>query len=272
MAANSFKQMCHGAQKIIRRTDTGMFIALENIHVKPDFNRREDDERTRLADDELFTFLMNGGTVPPLECVPRDDGGVWIVEGHRRCRAFKRCQEAGKPIKDVQIVPFTGNDVERIARIMTSNNQLPLSKIEQAAVVKDLAAFNLTTAEIARLIHKSAPTVEMLLTLSTADLSIQEKVKAGEVSPAVAVTRIKEHGEKAADVIKQDVKAAKEAGVKKVTNRVIKPEISAKRARELVGIIADAGIDDDGTIKLDGLALINAMAIIAEHTGIKDNR
>lgn len=270
--ANSFKQMCHGENKIIRRTDTGMFIALENIHVKPDFNRREDDERTRQADDDLYAFLMAGGTVPPLECVPRDEGGVWIVEGHRRQRCYIRCQQAGKPIKDIQIVPFTGNDVERIARIMTSNNQLPLSKIEQSAVVKDLAAFNLTTAEIAKLIHKSIPTVEMLMTLSTADHAVKEMVKAGDVSAAVVVDRIKEHGESAAQVVQEDVKAAKAAGIKKVTNRVIKPEISAKRARELVEIIANAGIDDDGTIKLDGLALINAMAIIADHTGIKDNR
>lgn len=270
--ANSFRKMAHGKDAIIRRTDTGMFMELANIHVKPDFNRREDDERTRQADDELFAFLMAGGTVPALECVPRDDGGVWIVEGHRRHRCFLRCQEAGKPIKDVQIVPFTGNDVERIARIMTSNNQLQLSKVEQAAVVKDLAAFNLTTADIAKLVHKSIPTVEMLLTLSTADLSIQQKVKSGEVSAAVAVDRVKEHGESAAKVLQEDVEKAKAAGIKKVTNRVIKPEISAKRARELVEIIAKAGIDDDGTIKLEGLDLMNAIGIIADHTGIKDSR
>ncbi|MSE15317.1 chromosome partitioning protein ParB, partial [Pantoea agglomerans] len=60
--ANSFKKMIK--EKIISRSDSGMFISLDNIHVKEGFNKREDDERTRLADDDLFAFLMAGGTVP----------------------------------------------------------------------------------------------------------------------------------------------------------------------------------------------------------------
>ncbi|MFW0143001.1 ParB/RepB/Spo0J family partition protein [Klebsiella michiganensis] len=190
--ANSFRQMRDG--DVIKRTDSGMFIRIDELHVKPNFNRREDDERTRQADDELFNYLMNGGTVPPLEVVVRDEGGVWIVEGHRRHRAYLRCREAGKPVERIQIISFTGNDVERIARIMTSNNQLPLTAVEQAAVVKDLAAFNLTTAEIAKLVHKSIPTVEKLLTLSTADHAIQKSVKSGEVSASVAVAEAEARG------------------------------------------------------------------------------
>jgi hypothetical protein len=49
---------------VIKRTDTGMFISLDNIFVKEGFNKRDDDERTRQADDDLFNYLMNGGTVP----------------------------------------------------------------------------------------------------------------------------------------------------------------------------------------------------------------
>lgn len=123
MAANSFKQMSRDGT--IKRTDTGMFISLEHIHVREGFNKREDDERTRRADDDLFNYLMNGGTVPPLEVIARDEGGVWVVEGHRRRRCYARCAEAGKPVDRIHIMPFNGNDVQRLARIMTSNNQLP---------------------------------------------------------------------------------------------------------------------------------------------------
>src|SRR5690606_14856679 len=105
----------------IKRTDSGMFISLNDIHVKHGFNKRDDaDERTLKADDDLFQFLMNGGTVPPLEVVARDEGGVWVVEGHRRRRCYERCREAGKPVERIHIVPFVGNDVQRLARIMTS--------------------------------------------------------------------------------------------------------------------------------------------------------
>lgn len=47
------------------------------------------------------------------------------------------------------------NDVERIARIMNSNTQLPLSPYEKSLVVKELAGFNLSPDEIAALVGKS---------------------------------------------------------------------------------------------------------------------
>jgi hypothetical protein len=214
MAANSFRQMTRGG--IIYRTDAGMFIDIDNIFVKENFNRRENDERTQLADEDLYQFLLNGGTVPPLEVTPRDEGGVWIVEGHRRHRNFLRCRDAGKPVQRIQIVPFNGSDVERIARIMTSNNQLPLSTLEQAAVIKDLLAFNLTKQEIAKLVNKSLPTIENLLTLSTANHDVQQSVKSGEVSVDAAVDRVKEFGENAGKVLEQDKANAAAAGKKKL--------------------------------------------------------
>lgn len=268
--ANSFRQMSRGG--IIYRTDSGMFIDLDNIFIKENFNRRENDERTRIADDELFQFLMNGGTVPPLEVVPRDEGGVWIVEGHRRRRCFERCRDAGKPVQRIQIVPFNGNDVERIARIMTSNNQLSLTPIEQAAVVKDLMAFNLTKQEISKLVNKSLPTIENLLALSTANHDVQQSVKSGSVSVDVAVSRVKEHGDNAGKVLEQDIAAAAKAGKKKVTRSMIAPEISVKKARRLVELITLAGIDENGAISLSGELLNEVQEIITEQRDIEAQR
>lgn len=272
MAANSFKQMIKAGE--IKRTDSGMFISLNDIHVKHGFNKRDDaDERTLKADDDLFQFLMNGGTVPPLEVVARDEGGVWVVEGHRRRRCYERCREAGKPVERIHIVPVVGNDVQRLARIMTSNNQLPLSSVEQAAVVQELATtFNLTTSEISKLVHKSIPTVENLLTLSTASHSVQQKVKSGAVSVDVAVDRVKEHGENAEQVLKIDEERAAAVGKKKVTRSVITPEISVKKARRLVELISLVGVSNDGVIKLEGQALAEVFEIIDEQNLIATQR
>ncbi len=269
--ANSIKQMIKSG--VIRRSDSGMFISLSDIHVREGFNKREDDERTRQADDELFTYLMNGGPVPPLEVIARDEGGVWVVEGHRRRRCYERCGAAGKPVDRIHIMQFSGDDMQRLARIMTSNNQLPLSPIEQAAVVQELAtAFNQTTSEIAKLVNKSIPTVEKLLTLSSANYDVKQVVKAGEVSVDVAVDRVKEHGENAGKVLEQDKAVAAAAGKKKVTRSVIAPEISVKKARRLVELMALADIDDEGVMKLDGLALAEALSIIDEQKAISANR
>ncbi|MFH8134177.1 ParB/RepB/Spo0J family partition protein [Pantoea osteomyelitidis] len=260
--ANSFKQMIKAG--VIKRSDSGMFISLDDIHVKPGFNKREDDERTRQADDALFEFLLGGGIVPPLEVIAKDDGGVWVVEGHRRRRCYERCRAAGKPVNRIHIVPFTGNDVERLARIITSNNQLPLSPLEQSAVIKELAGFNLTTAEIAKLVNKSLPTVEKLLTLSTANHDVQQSVKAGEVSVDVAVDRVKQHGENAGKVLEKDKAAATAAGKKKVTRSIIAPEISIKKARRVVAII-DSGLKDSASLSLSPDELEELQSLINEH-------
>lgn len=264
--ANSFKQMIKN--KTISRSDTGMFISLDDIHVKEGFNHRIEDEYTQAADDETYSYLMSGGTVPPLEVVPREEGGVWVVEGHRRLRCFKRCRDAGKPVNRIHIMPFVGNDIERTARIMTSNNQLPLRPMEQAAVVRKLAAFNLTTAEIAKLVGKSAPTVEKLLTLSTANHDVQQIVKTGSVSLDVAVERVKEHGERAGEVLEKDVQKAQAEGRRKVTRRVIKPEISISKARRVVVLISQAEMSDEGIVTLAGADFAELAAIIDEHRAL----
>jgi len=60
--ANSFKKMTTSG--VIKRLHSGMFIRLDDIHIKEGFNKRKNDERTRQADDELFEFLAAGGRVP----------------------------------------------------------------------------------------------------------------------------------------------------------------------------------------------------------------
>ncbi|MBS0852735.1 chromosome partitioning protein ParB [Enterobacter sp. JGM127] len=270
--ANSFKLMSRDGT--IKRTDTGMFISLDDIHVREGFNKRhDDDERTRLADDDLFNYLMNGGSVPPLEVIARDEGGVWVVEGHRRRRCYARCAEAGKPVDRIHIMPFNGNDVQRLARIMTSNNQLPLSDMEQAAVIQELHnAFNQTTSEIAKLVNKSVATVEKLLTLSTANYDVQQEVKSGAVSVDVAVDRVREYGEQAGEVLQHDKAVAAAQGKTKVTRSSIAPELSIKTARRFVELMAQASISDEGVFTIQGAALAEALSIIDEHKAIAEAR
>ena len=269
--ANSFKMMTRDGT--IKRTDTGMFISLDDIHVREGFNKREDDERTRQADDDLFNYLMNGGSVPPLEVIARDEGGVWVVEGHRRRRCYARCRDAGKPVDRIHIMPFNGNDVQRLARIMTSNNQLPLSDIEQAAVIQELHnAFNQTTSEIAKLVNKSVATVEKLLTLSSANYDVQQEVKSGAVSVDVAVDRVKEFGEKAGEVLQHDKAVAAAQGKTKVTRSSIAPELNVKSARRFVELMSMASISDEGVFTLEGAALAEALAIVDELKAIAEAR
>ena len=127
---------------------------------------------------------------------------------------------------------------------------------------------NLTTPEIAKLVHKSAPTVEKLLTLATANHDVQQIVRAGEVSVGVAVDRVREHGENAGKVLQQDRAVAAAAGKSKITKKLIAPEVSVKSARRLVELISLAGIDDSGVVTLEGMVLAEVLAIVDEHKAI----
>ncbi|WP_440530528.1 ParB/RepB/Spo0J family partition protein [Serratia nevei] len=236
--ANSINKLID--DKIIKRGKNGLLIRLDDIHVQKGFNPREDSEASQAADDELFNHLSAGKPVPPLEVRPRDEGGVWIVEGHRRHRAYIRCRDAGKPAEWIAIMPFTGSDVERIARIMNSNSQLALTPYEQSRVVKELAGFNLSPDEIATLVGKSRTTVDKLLALSQTNHDVQTLVKDGAVAVDAALERVKTHGESAGKVLANDVEKARTQGKKKVTKSVINREFSAKKARRLCELLYDA--------------------------------
>ncbi|WP_193160009.1 ParB/RepB/Spo0J family partition protein [Serratia ureilytica] len=272
--ANSFKQMKNNGT--LKRTDSGMFIKLDDIHVQEGFNKRVDDERTQAADDDLFNHLSSGKPVPPLEVRPRDEGGVWIVEGHRRHRAYLRCRDAGKPVEWIAILPFTGSDVERIARIMNSNSQLALTPYEQSQVVKELAGFNLSPDEIAALVGKSRATVDKLLALTQANHDVQTLVKDGAVAVDAAVERVKEHGEQAGKVLAGDIEKAKAAGKKKVTKSFIALQFSAPKSRKLVMLLAKAEvreIDGQTAYILPAGTQLDVLAILDEYrsTSSKEN-
>lgn len=272
--ANSFKQMAKDGT--IKRPDGRMTMRIDDIHVEEGFNKRIESEQTKDDDERLFHHLMKGRPVPPLEVRVRDEGGVWIVEGHRRHRAYVRCREAGKPVDRIQIIPFTGNDVERIARIMNSNTQLPLSPYEQSLVVKELAGFNLTPDEIASLVGKSRATVDKLLALTQANHDVQTLVKDGTVAVDAAVERVKEHGEQAGKVLAGDVEKAKAAGKKKVTKSFIAPKFSALKSRKLVTLLAQAEvreIDGQTAYILPAGTQLDVLAILDEYrcTSSKEN-
>lgn len=269
--ANSFKQMI--AQKIIKRPDGRMLVRLDDIHIIEGFNPRNyNSEECKEADESLFQHLMAGGSVPPLEVKALDSGGVWIVEGHRRYRCYKRCRDAGQPVEWISITQFKGSDIEAQAHVMKSNNQLALSPLEKAKNLKRMAAFNLTASEIAPLVGLSVPTVEKLLALSEVDHAVQQSVQNNEVSVEVALSRVEEFGSRAAEVLEEDKAKAAAAGKKKVTRSLIAPEISVKKARRLVELVTLAGINESGAITLSGELLNEVVEIINEQREIEAQR
>ncbi|MGL5386675.1 MAG: chromosome partitioning protein ParB [Serratia sp. (in: enterobacteria)] len=235
--ANSFNKMID--EKIIKRGKTSLLIPLDYIFFKEDFNRRVDNERYRTANEEFYQYMLSGGKVPNLEVIPRDEGGVWVVEGHRRTLMYRRLRdEAGKPVEFIKIEPFEGNDVDRIARIRTSNNQLSLTDYEEALLVRDLQNLNLSPDKIAEALHIPRYKVDNAIILISANNDVHQLVEEGVIDIPLAVERVKKFGENAGEILKVDADGAKEKGKKRATKSTAIPQFSAKKSRTVLELLS----------------------------------
>lgn len=226
MTAKSFKQMIKEGD--IKRADA-MKVRLEDLHEEPGFNLRNEGEDLEASIDALAEFIADGGQVPALEVRPRAEGGAWIVDGHRRSRAYRKLDADGRLPRDpkdgeawISIVPFTGNDAERVARVITSQEGRKLEPLELARGYKRLAAFNWTPEQIARKVGKTRQHVDQMLTLADAPNLVHLMVADGAVSAAIAVETVRKHGDDAGDVLAAELDKAKAQGKAKVTAGTVK--------------------------------------------------
>jgi ParB family chromosome partitioning protein len=292
MTAVSFKQLIQSGE--IKRADA-MKIPYAALHIEEGFNLRaaidqlggEARAEAEAADESLFRHIMAGGQIPPLEVRPRNDGGVWVVDGHRRHHAIGRAIEAGAPIDWVSIVAFAGNDADRCARIITSQEGRKLLPLELAMGYKRLSGFGKTPTEIAAMVGKTPQHVEQMLTLANANNDVHAAVKRGDVSAGVAVGIVRNHGEAAGGVIAEQLGKAKAVGKAKVTAAVVAgPKLPAKEVASLVEELdaffetltteervmlenISSGAEPTDTVMVSGRALL---ALMNEHATLTDAR
>lgn len=208
--------------KIIKRGDNGLAILPTAIRVVDGFNLRDTEAEDYREDiNSLKAHIKRGGQVPALEVVLSTDGqGVDLVDGHRRFTAYSELIAGGDPIQYIRIEPFIGNDVDRTARIMTSNEGRKLRPLEIAEGYRRLTAYGLTPDDIARRVGKTRQHVDQMLILASAPHAVQQLVKDGSVSATEAINQVRAHGDKATDKL---VKAKADNGGKKVTGKALKP-------------------------------------------------
>lgn len=211
-------------------------IRLEDIHEEPGYNElgRDYDDDFEQSVAELAAYIEAGGTIPPLEVRPRADGGVWLVDGHRRSRALRLMDSRGTlprtPSKStpgdmeawVDVVPFVGNDAERVLRLATSNTNKPLSALGLGRIYSKLLAMKWTPQQIAERSGKTLGQVQRVLDLASGNVDVHEMVKAGEVSPTIAAAAVRTHGDAAGPVLAEQLSQAKASGKKKVTAAVVR--------------------------------------------------
>lgn len=226
MAAKSFKQMIKDGD--LRRADA-MKARLEDLHEEPGFNLRVEGEDLEQSISDLAEFIAQGGKVPPLEVRPREEGGMWVVDGHRRRRAYLKLDAEKRLPRDpkdgeawIAITAFDGNDAERVLRIITSQEGRKLSQLELAEGYKRLAAFGWNNEQIAKKMGRTRQHVDQVMVIGNANTDVQRMVASGEVAATTAVKAVRQHGEKAGKVLGDKLKQVQAAGGSKVTPKAIR--------------------------------------------------
>lgn len=226
MTTHSFKSLT--AAGTFKRVD-GLRVQLASLQVDPGFNLREDGYELQTHIENIKRAILAGEPIAPIEVRVSDDGRVVIVDGHCRNEAYIRAAAEGAPIEWLDVVRFTGNDIDRVARIITSQEGRKLTPLELAKGYKRLAAFGMDAEAIAKRFGKTRQHVDQMLLLANANSDVHQLVAGGKVSAAIAVTAVRANGEKAGEVLAGELDKATTAGKKKVTAATITgPKVPAK--------------------------------------------
>lgn len=222
------------ADKTLKRTDQGLYVQLKDIHFRDGFNPRDDDQRFRdsIEADAQFTLVNGIKNMPQLKVEPREEGGVWAVDGHRRPLIARRAIELGADLKSkdgkvwMPVKPFSGSVTDRHLETLSSQRQLGLKPIEAMRKVKELADGvegepPLSIAEIAQRTGYKKQYIDQLLTLADGDDSVHSMVADNQISADVASTIVRTHGENAPAVLEQEKAKAQSQGKRKITRSTI---------------------------------------------------
>lgn len=271
--AKSFKQMIKDGE--VRRADA-MKVQLEDLHEEPGFNLRTEGEALEASINSLAEFVAAGGQIPPLEVRPRAEGGVWLVDGHRRRRALLKLDAEGRlprtPNKErpevleawVPVIAFEGSDADRVARIITSQENEKLSPLELAEGYKRLRAFGWSVEQIAAKVGKTRQHVEQVLTVGNANTDVQNLVAAGHVSATTAAQVVREHGDSAGKLLGAELLKAQASGKKRVTAGSMKGPSIPKPRLEAVHTASRNLIASLDSINEDSLSLTLPTALVLQ--------
>lgn len=198
-------------------------LAPRDIHVKEGWNARSTDDPDNEAHvAALALSIAEVGVMEPLT-VFREDGKIYVSDGHCRLAATLRAIAAGAPITAVPVKTEGrgASEVDFVFSQISRNSGKPLSPFEQGHVYKRLLAFGWPVGDIAKKSGKSESHISSCLDLQGASPAIRNLVSTGKVSPSLAMKVMRGKGEQAEDVLNNAVDAATQQGKARATEQHI---------------------------------------------------
>lgn len=217
--AGGIKEIAKGRSDIFR-------LAPEDLHIKPEWNSREDADPENAAHIDMLAESIGAVGVKQPLTVYWEDGKAFISDGHMRYKGVIKAIANGAEIKTipVQTEERASTEGDRIFSQIVRNSGKPLSPIEQAKVFQRLVAFGWTINDIATRAGLSRTRVDELLKLYAAPEAVTDLVKKGEVSATLAIQEVKKKGKASAESLLDAVATAKKAGKKKATAKHVKKD------------------------------------------------
>lgn len=219
----SFKSLAVAGK--LKKTDL-FRVQLADLKVEKGFNLRDtNDPEVNEHIQAMLTSLLAGVILPPMEVRVTEDDDVFIVDGHCRHQAYLRAKKAGHAVEWLDVLPFRGNDTDRIVKMIASSQGRALTPLERAMGYKRLRALNIDEAAIAASVGKSTQHVHQMLALADANADVHTAIRDGKIAATTAVHVVEKHGEKAGAEIQKLVKKANGSGKAKVTAATISPSV-----------------------------------------------
>jgi ParB-like chromosome segregation protein Spo0J len=227
----TFNQLVN--EKTLKRADA-MKARLSDLKEKDGFNWRHEGEDLAQSIRTLADFIVGGGKLPDVE-VTTD---LELVDGHRRIRAYRLVETESPEFLDhlrdkegtvwVGVKPFEGGELERNARVLTSNEGRKLTSLELAEGYQRMRDLGASNEQIAKLVNKTRGHVDQMFVLDSAPEPVKEAIKQGEISATEAVKLVRDHKEGSTEELASRKQAA---GEKKVTAKVAPKKSKANDSR-----------------------------------------
>lgn len=196
----------------------GHRIDPRKLTVRPGWNSRNFDDPDNITHiEDLSKSIAEKGVVTPIR-VNWEDGKAYIINGECRWRACMLLINRGTDVKLVPVIADDryANDADRLFMQFLENTGKPFTDLERAKNFKTLLDLGWKQEDIAKRAGKTQGWVSQTLSLLTAPSAIQKMITERKVSPSLAMSAVREHGDNAAAVLQEGAEAAKADGSGKV--------------------------------------------------------
>ncbi len=212
------------------------------IEEEDGFNLRYYDDPKVAEHIEAFCVsYMQDRYVPPMVVRALADGRIVVIEGHCRRRGLRMAIARGARISLVSVIPFRGNDTERVEVMLRSAQGLKLETLDVARGYSRLQDMGFSVDGIASSQGKSVARVQQMLLLAQAEPQVHALVRSKHVSADAAIAALLEHGEAAAEVLARQLDEARQEGRWRLTKAAPrKPRPSRKTVDHVFASVEEA--------------------------------